>query len=54
MKVPKGDLSDWDGLLGWYVDYTEVHPETLVDRAMRQWRKAAVAVLTSKRIERMR
>ena len=46
---PPGDLSKWDGLLSWYVEFTDAHPDTLVDNSMRQWRNAAVAVLTNKR-----
>lgn len=48
---PPGEVSEWDGLMGWYVDYTTAHPEALVDSAMKRWRHAAIAVLTNKRIE---
>lgn len=44
LHVP-GDVSEWDGMLNWYVDYTDAHPDALVDNAMRQWRRAAVTVL---------
>lgn len=40
-----GDPSEWDGLLRWFVEFTEVHPEVVVDNAMAQWRKAALAVI---------
>ena len=43
---PMGDMADWDGLLGWYLDFTEAHPEVVADNAMAQWRKAALAALT--------
>lgn len=46
---PPGDVSEWDGLLSWYVEYTDARPGALVDNAMRQWRKAAVEVLANKR-----
>jgi hypothetical protein len=39
-------MSDWDGLLGWFVDYTAAHPEALLDNSMRQWQLAALATLT--------
>jgi len=43
---PPGGMSDWDGLLGWFVDYTAAHPEALLDNSMRQWQLAALATLT--------
>lgn len=42
---PVGDFHHWDGLLGWFVEFTNQHPETLVDNAMKQWRIGAVAAL---------
>lgn len=43
---PPGDMLDWDGLLGWYVDYTAAHPDVLLDNSMKQWLRAALATLT--------
>ncbi len=42
---PPGDFAEWDGLLNWYVHYTEKHPEALLDDSMRQWRRAALAAI---------
>lgn len=46
-----GDIAEWDGLLGWYVEYTEARPEVVIDEAMRKWRAAAVGVLTNKHFD---
>jgi hypothetical protein len=43
---PAGDMSEWDGLLRWYVEYADAHRDAVVDNATRQWRRAAVAALT--------
>ena len=43
---PPGDFDEWDGLLKWFVQYTEKHPKVLLDHSMRQWRRAALAALT--------
>ena len=48
---PPGDISEWDGLMRWFVEYTEDRPETIVDASMKKWRDAAVSVLTNKRFD---
>lgn len=40
--VGAGDMSEWDGLIGWFMRYTEKHDELLDNsRYLRQWRRAA-------------
>jgi hypothetical protein len=41
---PAGKIKDWDGLLGWFVDYSEAHPETLGRGVIRAWHRAAKTV----------
>jgi len=40
-----GDMSEWDGLIYWYLEFTDLRPDVLVDNSMKQWRKAALAAL---------
>lgn len=42
---PLGDLREWDGMVRWFLEYTEVYPETLSSSSIRQWHRAAVLVL---------
>jgi hypothetical protein len=41
---PAGDPSEWDGMLGWFLEYTAAHPELPLSPTMRQWRRAAAQV----------
>lgn len=41
-KHPKGKWQDWDGLLGWFSDYTSEHPAVLENRIIQNWHKASV------------
>jgi hypothetical protein len=41
---PPGALDDWDGMIHWFLEYTTQYPDAIVDNAVRQWRKAALAV----------
>jgi hypothetical protein len=43
---PPGSLSAWDGMLGWFLEYTAAHAEAVVDNAVRQWRRAGAAALS--------
>lgn len=43
---PPGDMRSWDGLIRWFLEYTETHPESLANASVRQWHKAAKIVLT--------
>jgi hypothetical protein len=43
---PPGKFQDWDGLMHWFVDYTDSRPQLLTYASIRQWRRAALAVLT--------
>ena len=39
--VPPGDAAAWDGMLGWFMQYTEAHPASLAYASVRQWHRAA-------------
>lgn len=39
-----GDLADWDGMFGWFLEYTEQRPETVVTGNIKAWHRAAKAV----------
>ena len=34
---PAGDLRDWDGLSGWFLEYVEAHPDLLKIPAIKCW-----------------
>jgi hypothetical protein len=38
---PAGDVQEWDGLIQWFIKYTDDHPATLTNASIRQWYKAA-------------
>ena len=42
---PPGEFRAWDGMLHWFVEYTEIHPIALENASVRQWRRAATQVL---------
>lgn len=44
---PSGDLNDWDGLINWFLKYTETNPELFEDQYLRSWHKAATVALQS-------
>lgn len=41
---PIGDVREWDGMMRWFLEYTEAHPETLSSGSIQQWHRAAVLV----------
>lgn len=41
---PKGDMKEWDGLLYWFLEYSEAHPEVLTNSSVRQWHRATETV----------
>ncbi len=41
---PPGDVRKWDGMMGWFLEYAKVHPETLTSGAVRQWHRMAELV----------
>lgn len=43
---PPGDFREWDGLLHWFIEYTAEYPEVCSNSALKQWRRAAVAIVT--------
>lgn len=38
---PPGDFRLWDGLVHWFLDYTDAHPELVRSGSVRQWHRAA-------------
>jgi hypothetical protein len=42
---PKGDLSDWEGLIGWFVEHVEKNKEFLEAPYFKKWYVAALDVL---------
>ncbi len=38
---PPGDLTVWDGMFYWFLDYTDKHPRMLQSGNVRQWHRAA-------------
>lgn len=38
---PPGDFTRWDGLLHWFLEYTDAQPASLAYASVRQWHKAA-------------
>jgi len=46
---PRGSIKEWDGLIGWFVDYTAQNPSTLAGDYLKTWRAAAVKVLDEQR-----
>ncbi len=45
-----GPLHDWDGLLGWFMEYTSDKPSVLVELpVLEEWRRAAQRALASYR-----
>ena len=38
---PPGNLDDWDGMMHWYVQYLDTHPQQLQDKYISTWYKAA-------------
>jgi len=41
--LPPGDVSEWDGLSGWYTRYIDSHPEIArADRSLRDWYTVAI------------
>jgi len=42
---PAGRFEDWDGMLGWFVDYVAAKPELRSQAWVRQWSTAAAGAL---------
>jgi hypothetical protein len=42
---PPGELKDWDGLLHWFLDYAEKHPQILNAPYIYKWHKAAIRAI---------
>ena len=41
---PPGDVRKWDGMMNWFLEYAEAHPEVLPSGSIRQWHRAAELV----------
>jgi hypothetical protein len=41
---PPGDVREWDGMTGWFLDYSAANPAMLASGALRQWHRAAQLV----------
>jgi hypothetical protein len=37
-----GNFRDWDGLIHWFLEYTNDRPELITAGSMRQWHRAAM------------
>jgi hypothetical protein len=42
---PPGNVSQWDGMVGWFLQYTAAHPEVLGSLSIRGWHRAAKVAL---------
>jgi hypothetical protein len=42
---PAGEFSEWDGLMGWFLERVEKHPALLASGSMRHWHRAARTAL---------
>jgi hypothetical protein len=42
---PPGSISEWDGLLSWFLEYTARNPAAIVDTTVENWRRAGEAAL---------
>jgi hypothetical protein len=44
---PGGRMDEWDGMLRWFVEYADAHPELTTAAHLRQWYRAARASLAA-------
>jgi hypothetical protein len=44
---PAGRITDWDGLLSWFMTYAASHPELVARGNMRQWHRAATGAIAA-------
>ena len=44
--VPPGDFKQWDGLLGWFLEFIEQDQSHLLDGYIRTWHRAASRLQT--------
>ncbi|MGH8531891.1 MAG: HNH endonuclease [Gammaproteobacteria bacterium] len=42
LLVPPGDFRQWDGLLGWFIEFLTRNQSHLADKYIRRWHRAAV------------
>jgi 5-methylcytosine-specific restriction endonuclease McrA len=43
--VPAGELKEWDGLMGCFLQYAQQHPELLKEQPFKMWARASAASL---------
>jgi hypothetical protein len=46
---PPGNVEEWDGLLGWFLEYTAARSDFVLKGRMRDWHRAAKGVLAERR-----
>ncbi len=44
-RHPAGNVTEWDGLTTWFMEYADAHPEVLADGYLKRWNSAARRVL---------
>lgn len=42
--LPLEDLTAWDGLLGWFKEFVDVHPDVLQNAGVREWQRTVKKV----------
>jgi hypothetical protein len=45
--LPAGDLDQWDGLMGWFLDYAKKDPSVLAASYIKRWHNATLRALTA-------
>ncbi|MFN8475849.1 MAG: HNH endonuclease domain-containing protein [Anaerolineae bacterium] len=48
--LPPGDLTQWDGMAGWFLRHVEAHPEVLKIRYVKQWYDALAGLKGDQRL----
>ena len=43
---PPGELEEWDGMIGWFVQYASTHPAVLDNGSIKQWYRGAKLATT--------
>lgn len=44
---PPGDFAEWDGLIGWFLDYARNHPTAVSNPNLKSWLRAATLALST-------
>jgi hypothetical protein len=43
---PPGKLDDWDGMIGWFVEYASTHPAILSNDSLKRWYRSAKTAIS--------